>query len=63
MAAFSGNVELLQFLYDTDKSVLCLKDNDGWTAMHRAAARNKVPAMKFLRELGLELEEKNRVEL
>jgi len=47
-AAAKGNVDLMQQILSENKSVLMSKDNDGYTALHRASSEGQKNVVEFM---------------
>jgi ankyrin repeat protein len=56
-AASPGNLEAIKELHKAGAPLIIKENHTGWTAMHWAAMRNKVPTLQYLDEHGLSAEE------
>ncbi|KIH52953.1 ankyrin repeat protein [Ancylostoma duodenale] len=58
--AENGNVDFLKTALEDDPSLLSVTDEDGYTALHRAAYNNHLDAVSFLLEQGANAEARTK---
>ncbi|ETN75856.1 ankyrin repeat protein [Necator americanus] len=58
--AENGNVGVLRSMLDSDPDLLSVSDEDGYTALHRAAYNNHIDVVSFLLEKGADPEARTK---
>lgn len=58
--AESGDINVMRSMLDNDAGLLSTCDEDGYTALHRAAYNNHLEAVSFLLEMGADPEARTR---
>ncbi|KIH42637.1 ankyrin repeat protein, partial [Ancylostoma duodenale] len=58
--AENGNIGVMRSMLDNDPGLLSACDEDGYTALHRAAYNNHLEAVSFLLEMGANPEARTR---
>ncbi|EYC13196.1 hypothetical protein Y032_0044g1027 [Ancylostoma ceylanicum] len=58
--AENGNIDFLKTALEADPSLLSVTDEDGYTALHRAAYNNHLDAVSFLLEQGANAEARTK---